>query len=372
VSYRYTPQPAIDPASLPGHVHAYCEYLKAKNYAEQSIAYQAMALRAFVAWAHERGLHRPTEVTRPILMRYQRHVAYALTTKGKPLGIQSQCNRITSVRRFFRYLTLQNVLLYNPAADLELPKRPHRLPKHTLTAEEAERVLSQPDLDDPLGVRDRAILEVLYSTGMRRMELVNLRRGDLDHARGVVAVRMGKGQKDRFIPIGERALAWVEKYLADVRPLYEIDDRDTLFLTWRGHRLDKHWLGHNVRRYIERAAVDKVGSCHLFRHTCATLMLENGADIRYIQRLLGHALLSTTEIYTHVSIGKLKHIHNLTHPAQMPDAMRKHGDVDADHVDAGDQPPRAITPREPTAADVLAVLAAEADEDERDDAPDAA
>jgi integrase/recombinase XerD len=171
-----------------------------------------------------------------------------------------------------------------------------------------------------MGVRDRAILETLYSTGIRRAELVALKVTDLDTERGTLRIEQGKGKKDRMVPIGDRAIAWIEKYLCEVRPelvaMAGVDDR-TLFLTRNGESLTGSTVSRMVKGYVDVAQIGKSGGCHLFRHTCATLMLENGADIRYIQQLLGHKELSTTEIYTRVSIKALKAIHTATHPARM-------------------------------------------------------
>jgi integrase/recombinase XerD len=163
------------------------------------------------------------------------------------------------------------------------------------------------------------MLEVLYSTGMRRMELIHLTLFDIDAERGTVMIRQGKGKKDRMIPIGERAIAWVDKYRDDVRTgLSTGADEGTLFLTHLGEAFAPNRLTQMVRDYIAAADIGKTGSCHLFRHTMATLMLENGADIRYIQAMLGHAELSTTQIYTQVSIRQLKAIHTATHPGRLP------------------------------------------------------
>jgi integrase/recombinase XerD len=217
----------------------------------------------------------------------------------------------------FKWLTKQNYILYNPASDLDLPKATKRLPKHILTASDAETILNQPDTNKITGIRDRTIMEVLYSTGMRRMELVNLKTTDIDIDRGTVLVRHGKGDKDRMIPIGERAILWIEKYLNEVRPELVIGmSENILFLNTYGEEIGLTWLSRIVRNYIDKANINKTGSCHLFRHTMATLMLENGADIRYIQAMLGHAKLDTTQIYTQVSIQKLKDIHTATHPAK--------------------------------------------------------
>ncbi|MET1257623.1 tyrosine-type recombinase/integrase, partial [Aliikangiella maris] len=230
---------------------------------------------------------------------------------------------------FFKYLSKHNYTLYNPAADIELPKLEKRLPKHVLTIEEVNTILSIPDLNTSTGIRDRAILEVFYSTGIRRSELINLRLYDLDRERGTLMVRLGKGNKDRMVPIGQRAINWCDKYLMEVRPqLYTGADEETLFLTHLGESFTPARMSQVVRNLIKKADINKTGSCHLFRHTMATQMLENGADIRYIQEMLGHAKVDTTQIYTQVSIRRLKEIHDATHPAK----QQQNEPDDADNV----------------------------------------
>jgi integrase/recombinase XerD len=219
------------------------------------------------------------------------------------------------VRAWFRWLVRNNHVLHNPASDLDMPKLEKRLPRAVLNEEETERVMMQPDLRDPLGVRDRAILETFYSTGIRRMELVNLKLYNLDRLRGTLSIWLGKGKKDRVVPIGERAVAWVDKYLREVRPQLVLEPDDgTLFLSIEGGPFHLDRMSMLVRGYVEQANLGKCGACHMFRHTMATLMLENGADVRYIQEMLGHADLQSTQIYTQVSIGRLKRIHEATHP----------------------------------------------------------
>ena len=274
-------------------------------------------LRRFLKWCDERSLIKAQEITRPILERYQRHLFLTRKPDGSPLSVSGQLSYLNGIRALFKWLTRQNYILYNPASDLELPKATKRLPKHILTASDAETILNQPDITTGTGIRDRAIMEVLYSTGIRRMELTNLKTTDIDIDRGTIMVRHGKGDKDRMIPIGERAIQWIEKYLNEVRPDLVIGmSENILFLNAYGEEIGLTWLSRIVKNYIDQANINKTGSCHLFRHTMATLMLENGADIRYIQAMLGHAKLDTTQIYTQVSIQKLKDIHTATHPAK--------------------------------------------------------
>lgn len=298
----------------------------ARQYSAMTVKARRIELGYFIDWCEERSIRRPDEVTRGILERYRQHIfQYRRKTDGAPLSHQTQAKRLISVRAFFQWLARQHHLLYNPASELELPKQQQRLPRHILSVAEVEQVLNACDTSEPLGLRDRAMLETLYSTGMRRAELTNLRADDVDLNRGTVFVRQGKGAKDRVVPIGERACRWVERYLFQVRPdLVDVDDDGTLFLAKHGEGMQAKQLSVIVRNAIGRANLERFqdthpnAACHLLRHACATHMLENGADIRYIQALLGHADLSTTEVYTRVSIQQLKAVHERTHPARMP------------------------------------------------------
>ncbi len=310
-----------DPDSLHHYLQRFNAWQAERNYSAKTVQGRDDVLRYFIAWLDERGIRRPHEVTKPIIERYQSHLFVYRKKDGQPLSARTQHGRITPIRAWFKWLAKQNFILYNPASDLDLPRLDRRLPRHVLTVKEAETVLAVPDLETATGLRDRAMLEVFYSTGMRRMELMHLQVFDIDAERGTVMIRQGKGKKDRMVPIGERAIAWVEKYRDDVRPeLATGADEGTLFLTHLGEGFTPNRLTQLVREYVQAAGIGKTGSCHLFRHTMATLMLENGADIRYIQAILGHAELSTTQVYTQVSIRQLKAIHTATHPAKLPGA----------------------------------------------------
>jgi integrase/recombinase XerD len=315
---------ATDPEGLHVWMKRYLETLRVKNYAERTVENRESYIGFFIAWCDARSITRPQEVTKPMLERYQRHLFHLRRESGKPLTFAAQRQRLAPLRAYFKWLTRQNVLLWNPASELELPRVERRLPKHVLTVSEAEQVLGQPDVQDAIGLRDRAILETLYSTGIRRLSMIKLSIYDLDVERGTLMVRQGKGHKDRMVPIGERAVAWLERYLNDVRPgLVVLPDEGTIFLTSTGESFSPNRLTQLVRKYVDAAELGKRGACHLFRHTMATLMLENGADIRCIQEMLGHAELSTTQIYTQVSIRRLKAVHALTHPGATLEPARK-------------------------------------------------
>jgi integrase/recombinase XerD len=307
-----------DPDSLYNAMRRFLQWQAEKNYSPKTIENREVYLRYFIQWCDDRGLGQPQEITKPIIERYQRYLFLYRKKDGEPLSTRSQHVRVVPIRAWFKWLARQNHILYNPASDIEMPRLERRLPKHILTVDESEAIINQPDTTKPTGIRDRAILETLYSTGIRRMELINLKLFDIDNDRGTVMVRQGKGRKDRMIPIGERALKWIEKYQSDVRPeLSTPNDEGVLFLTHLSDAFTPNRLTQMVRDYIEAADIGKRGSCHLFRHTMATLMLENGADVRFIQAMLGHVSLETTQIYTQVSIRKLKEIHTATHPAKL-------------------------------------------------------
>jgi integrase/recombinase XerD len=315
---RYEHQAVIEASGFYPYLRAFLEWGEVRGHSKDTQHRRQAALRRFIHWCDERDLQRPQEITKPILERYQRHLYYYRKSDGQPLTYGSQLGMLTPIKAFFKWLAKENHILYNPASELELPRKPKRLPKTILGIEDIETILGQPDTSTPSGLRDRAIMELLYSTGIRRMELTRLTLFDIDPRRGTLLVRGGKGDKDRFIPVGERALAWTEKYRHESRPaLVSGFDDGTLFLTDQGRAFRRNALTARIKRYIQQAGLDVQGSCHLFRHAMATHMLENGADIRFIQAILGHEDLSTTEVYTHVAIDKLKAVHRATHPAKM-------------------------------------------------------
>jgi integrase/recombinase XerD len=296
------------------------EHLKVRHYSQRTQQNRSHYLNRFIEWCAERSLDEASEVSLQVLEAYQRHLFYYRKTNGKPMSAASQNGALTHLRSFFRWCCRQRLLGSNPASELELPRLGQRLPREVLTSEEAEAVLGSIDPDFEYALRDRAILEVFYSTGIRRQELIDLKIYDLDVSRELLHVRKGKGNKARYIPIGQRALIWTLRYLEELRPqLVMPPDEQYLFLSKRGTAFNSGAMGNLVKGYIDRAEIGKKGGCHLFRHTCATLMLENGADVRFIQQMLGHAELSTTQVYTRVAIGKLKEIHSATHPARMPE-----------------------------------------------------
>ncbi|MCC7442724.1 MAG: site-specific tyrosine recombinase XerC [Bdellovibrionales bacterium] len=312
------PDPHEDlPGSLRWHARRFFEWQAVMNYSEHSIIARRRYLGRFFGWCDEREVIRPEEVSPEMLERYRRFLyRYRNPESGFPMAMQTQAQHLTALRMYFRWLVKKRFLVFSPAETLELPKKEFRLPRNVLNHSEVESILAVPDAKTPLGLRDRAILEVMYSTGIRRSEICGLHLYDLDLERGTVMVRQGKGKRDRMVPIGARAVAWTEKYLNEARAeLAREPDEGSLFLHQNGDPLSPHRLSQLVRDAVDASGIGKRGSCHLFRHAMATQLLENGADIRFIQAMLGHAKLTTTEIYTHVSIQKLKDVHSRLHPA---------------------------------------------------------
>jgi integrase/recombinase XerD len=304
------------PDTLASLIDQWQTRLSERNYSDRTLDAHKWALKTFLTWSEERDLRRPSEITKLILESFQSWLFRYRKPNGKPLAVGTQRARLGTIQRFFAHLCKSNHLPANPAADLDLPrKEQRRLPKG-LSKDELAHLMNVPDIRDPLGIRDRAMLETLYATGARRSELTNLDLSDLDPSCQTLLIRKGKGDKDRLLPIGKTALHWLQKYLESTRPklLLEVGEQ-ALFLSGYGERFSPGYLGNWVAKTIKTAGITKPGSCHLLRHSCATHMHENGADIRVIQQLLGHARLDTTSIYTAVAITHLKEVYQRTHPA---------------------------------------------------------
>jgi integrase/recombinase XerD len=289
--------------------------MQVRGYSKNTLHRRESDIRRFVGWCDDRSINHPNQVTKPLLESYQRYLFHYRQANEQPLSPTSQNHYLTSVKQYFKWLTQENYLLYNPASELIIIQPTPSLPV-VLSIEEIKRLMQQPDTSTPGGLRDRAILELFYSTGIRRSELCNLKLKDISITRKTLYVRKGKGNKDRLLPIGDSALLWLKKYLNQARHEYVTDiHQETLFLNDYGDAFRDNKLGDKVKRFMRNAGIDVLGSCHLLRHAMATHMLENGAELRYIQAMLGHSNISTTQIYTHVSIRRLQEVHKRTHPS---------------------------------------------------------
>ncbi len=297
-------------------VQDYLEWMAVHNYARTTVADRSRYLAYFVGFAHGLGVDDASDASLELLVGYQHQLFAHRKSNGLPLSFGTQAQRLIPVAQLFSWLRREKRIASNPASDLLMPRPDRRLPEATLSAPEMAMVLQGPDVSRPLGLRDRAILEVFYSCALRRGELIALRIQDIDFSRGTVFVRHGKGAKDRYVPVGERAMFWTRLYVEVVRREFVSDEfPDHLFLSSRGTPICADWLCRKVRSYLAKAGIEKGGSCHLLRHTTATLMLEGGADIRYVAEMLGHARLETTQRYTRVSIERLRAVHAASHPA---------------------------------------------------------
>lgn len=226
---------------------------------------------------------------------------------------RSSARLLTTLRRFYRYLVREELIGVDPTALIESPKVERSLPK-SLSESLVERLLASPSTDTALGMRDRAMLEMLYATGLRVSELVGLTVSQVSVNQGVVRV-VGKGDKERLIPLGEEALVCLQQYLSHARvSLLRRRTADAMFITARGGPLSRQAFWHNIKRYARRAGIESSLSPHTLRHAFATHLLNHGADLRVVQMLLGHADLSTTQIYTHVAQQRLKELHARHHP----------------------------------------------------------
>jgi integrase/recombinase XerD len=319
------------------YMEEHLEWMLVAGYSAYTVNARRQHIRRFIRWADERGLADPREITRPMLERYQRFLFYWRKEDGAPLTVGMQHQYLVALKTWFRWMSREHHILANPAADLDLPKPSKRLPRSTPTVQEVEAILAQAEHDNPQGLRDRVLLEVLYATGLRRLEVAGLGVYDADLVRGVLWVRHGKGGRQRVVPLGDRAVAWLEKYLTEARPQLLLTDTPALFLNDYGEGVHADFVSNKVKRYMEFAGVHKVGSAHLLRHACATHMLEGGADIRYIQEMLGHANIETTQIYTHVSIDKLLAVHAATHPSRLQRHRDKQTPVSGPSLDEARQ-----------------------------------
>ena len=237
-------------------------------------------------------------------------IAHRVENGAKP---RSTARQLSSFRRFFRYIMREGLRDNDPTADIEMPRIGRSLPK-TLSEDEVDALLNAPNTDEPLGHRDRAMLELLYATGLRVSELINLKQSQINFNQGVLRI-VGKGDRERLIPIGEEAQRWLKNFIDGPRMEILLERQtDYLFPTRRGDRMTRQAFWHIIKRYAEKGGIRKKLSPHSLRHAFATHLLNHGADLRVVQLLLGHSDLSTTQIYTHVARERLKDLHGTHHP----------------------------------------------------------
>ena len=292
----------------------YFEDCKALGESNATLKSKRVLLTRFIEWAGNQGIFNLLDLDMLILEEYRRHLNRHRKRDGQPLDISTQCARLMVVTKFIKTMDYYDLIDGKFAEKFRLPRIPRRLPKDIPTVSDIERMPEQALIMGRLGLRNRAIIEVFYATGIRRIELVNIR--DIDVQRRILTVREGKNKIDRNAPIASRALDWVERYLKEMRPkLASLASGEALFLTEIGARMKPHKVTDMVTKCVNRSGIDKKGACHLLRHATATEMLRNGADIREMQEMLGHSDISSTQIYAHVTINDLNRVYYETHPA---------------------------------------------------------
>jgi len=315
--------------TTPELIAAYEKWIGLQGWSEDSATDHRQKLNRFWSFLDGRGLiesDRPDfdNIDREVIADYQAHLFEVVSDKtGKRLSTASQINYLSYLEAFYRFLKSTGRIVFDPTDIIKLPRQPQLLPHVLLTPPEVRRLLSMPDLQNPLGFRDRVMLEVFWSTGIRLGESVKLQVEDVDTEQGLLTLKSPKGRKDRAVPVGEGAIGWLETYIRDVRPviLKQAEAQSPfLFLSRFGRRLDKSSVFYKLRSYARRAKLKKKIGTHTFRHTLASEMLKAGADLRHIQEMLGHDNLATTQRYLHIVKAELKKVHGKTHPREIMDA----------------------------------------------------
>jgi integrase/recombinase XerD len=296
---------------------AYLRSLKVRGFTERTIAAVTWKLGRFTGFLDALGIGHVDQITSQMVRDYQMSLFEGVNRKGRPNSIAYQNGLLATAKQFLKFLKENDFIVSDPGRRVDYAKEPQRLPRGILSPSEARKVIHAPDTKTIIGYQDRTLLEVLYSSEIRKTELNNLTLADVDYNDGFLRIIEGKGKKDRIVPIGRIACRYLENYIKSVRPeLIKDPYNNHLFLTLRGKRFSKNVAGELVKKYAKKAGIKKNVHPHTFRHTCATAMLKNKADIHSIQKLLGHASLTSTQVYTHLSITDLKDVHRRCHPRE--------------------------------------------------------
>jgi integrase/recombinase XerD len=300
------------PAQLEDHLRNFARSLEVRAYSPATLRSYRLSLKLFLEYLTQIGIWDVREVDGELLKDYQ------LWLQRRNCVSWTVLTRLQAVRRFFDYLESSQVVLVNPCLELAQPKVPCRLPKVVLTVDEARRVIEVPDLESPAGLRNRAILEVFYSTGIRLGEMAALAVSDVDPRNGYLRVHRGKFAKDRVVPLGQSACQWLGRYLEELRSQWSPPARNEKALWLSSHpphqMLKSQAIEVMVKGYGRRAGLSKPVNAHTWRHSCASHLVARGANLVYVQRLLGHSSLRTTQVYVHTTIPEIKAMHTQAHP----------------------------------------------------------
>jgi integrase/recombinase XerD len=302
----------------------YRQHLQILNYSPLTLHSHVPYFNRLAEFMAEVKLDDLSAFTAQTLTDFQRWLFYLPTSKGVARGVAGQNRILSFIRGLFAFLHQEGLITHNPAAGLKLAREPDPLPKNVLTPQEARKIVEAPDTATLDGYRDRAILEVLYATGIRKKEVLALNIEDVNLDEEIAIVRKGKGGKDRVVPLSRQACRFLETYLKSIRPeMLRGYKTRVLFVSIRlGYTLGAHSLGTIIDRYTRKAGVKRKVTAHLWRHTCATHLLKNNANLRHVQELMGHRSLATTERYLRVTITDLKEAHRRFHPREKDDRRR--------------------------------------------------
>lgn len=286
----------------------YLHYLKVeRGLSENTINSYGIDLKLFLEYLRENEIPSFKQVNKEVIVNYMQ------SEKNNNKANSSILRSVSSLRKFFQYLAQEKIIEKDPMLLIDTPKKKQHLPQ-VLTKDEVEKLLRSPNTGQVLGLRDRVMLELMYATGLRISEIINLKLEDLHLTMGTLQT-LGKGHKERIVPVGDEAIKWVNRYLEEARPkLLKQKRSNYLFLNFHGNNLTRQGVWKNLKAEVRKAGIQKNITPHTLRHSFATHILENGADLRIVQELLGHADISTTQIYTHLSNKQLADIYNRAHP----------------------------------------------------------
>ena len=305
------------------HISNFFEYLLMKGYSERTKETYSQEIKKLVAFLDEHypRINNIAQINKEILFDYSNYLSCYRDNKNKPLSGKTIKVKLAAVKHFFKYLTKYDLILKNPALSLESPKEEKSLPRSILTEKEVIEILDSININTPIGLRNKTILELFYSCGIRTSELCDLKICDVELKEQIVIIQKGKGNKSRVVPIGQYCTEYIKMYLEKARKFMlkgKVKDEGHLFLTLRGNPFNRETINKCViGTVLKGVKLNKKISCYTFRHSIATHLIKNKVDIRFVQELLGHSSLRTTQKYCHLEISDLKKMHALYHPREV-------------------------------------------------------
>ncbi len=305
------------------YLNYFSDYLIARNFSERTVSSYTHEIKKFLSYIESNyvSIKAITQITKETIADFVNYLTFYKDRMGKSLSSKTIKLKIISLRNFFKYLIKNDYILKNPMILTELPREERELPRSVLTEEEVKEILTKIKTNTPIGMRNKAIVELFYSSGIRTSELADLKINDIDFKEHIAIIVKGKGNKTRMVPVGQHAIFYIEQYLSKARKFMlkgKLKDEGYLFLTERGQKFDRETLNKCViRQVMKNVRINKKVSCYTFRHSVATHLVKNKVDIRFVSQLLGHESLRTTQKYTHLDINDLKKVHSMFHPREL-------------------------------------------------------